>query len=169
MTGRETSTLQSFVDSTKATAQSVLGAVTGNQADKAKADQLQGEAQAKDDLSHATAKAGPFNLSASGAVTKDDPDRTTGSWNQTVGSGKEMVGNLVGSESLKRDGADQNRAGKEQEARGQLNDFAGGAADRVTGTLACIVLPDRRPGRTGTQAKAARCRQDPAERSGGRH
>ncbi len=68
-------------------------------------------------------------------MTKDDPDRTTGSWNQTVGSGKEMVGNLVGSENLKRDGVEQNQAGKGQEAKGQLNDFAGGAADRVVGTV----------------------------------
>ena len=31
-------------------------------------------------------------------VTKDDPNRTTGSWNQTAGSAKEFVGGLVGNE-----------------------------------------------------------------------
>jgi hypothetical protein len=35
---------------------------------------------------------------SSGAVTKDDPNRTTGSWNQTAGSAKEFVGSLVGNE-----------------------------------------------------------------------
>jgi hypothetical protein len=50
------------------------------------------------DASHAAAKAGPFSASSSGAVTKDDPNRQKGAWNQTVGSAKETVGGLVGSE-----------------------------------------------------------------------
>jgi len=50
------------------------------------------------DLSHATAKVGPFSASSSGAVTKDDPNRQEGAWNQTVGAAKESVGGLVGSE-----------------------------------------------------------------------
>lgn len=33
-----------------------------------------------------------------GAITKDDPNRTEGSWNQTVGSAKEAVGGLIGSQ-----------------------------------------------------------------------
>ena len=72
-------------------------------------------------------------MSSSGAVTTDHPDRTQGSWNQTVGSGKEMLGNLVGAEGIKQQGIDQNRAGKEQEARGQLSDLGSGVADRAKG------------------------------------
>lgn len=68
-------------------------------------------------------------------MTKDDPKRSEGSWNQTIGSGKEAVGNVVGLESLKQQGIDQNRQGKEQEAQGQLSDLGQGISDRVTGTV----------------------------------
>ncbi|KAB2577210.1 hypothetical protein DBV05_g4098 [Lasiodiplodia theobromae] len=134
MSDKNTSTLQSYVDSATSAVQSAIGAVTGNPADKKQAEDKKAEAQAKDDLSHAAAKAGPFTVSTSG-VAKDDPNRTQGSWNQTVGSGKEMVGNLVGSESLKQEGARQNQEGKGQEAQGQLSDLGGGIADRVGGTI----------------------------------
>ena len=99
-----------------------------------KAEQTKGKAQAESDLSHATAKVGPVSVSASGVAT-DNPDRTQGSWNQTVGSGKEMLGNLVGAEGLKQQGIDQNREGKEQEARGQLSDLGSGVTDRAKGML----------------------------------
>jgi hypothetical protein len=33
---------------------------------------------------------------------RDDPKRDTGSWDQTVGSAKESVGNLIGNENLRR-------------------------------------------------------------------
>jgi hypothetical protein len=58
----------------------------------------QDKAQAEHEASHAAAKLGPYAASASGAVTKDDPNRSEGSWNQTIGSGKEFIGGLVGSE-----------------------------------------------------------------------
>ena len=61
------------------------------------AKQQKGEAEY--DASHATAKLpGGITASSSGAVTKDHPDRTAGSWNQTAGSAKEFVGGVVGSE-----------------------------------------------------------------------
>ena len=47
--------------------------------------------------SHATAKLPGFTATASG-VTRDNPDRAGGSWDQTVGAAKETVGGLVGSE-----------------------------------------------------------------------
>lgn len=67
---------------------------------------LQNAGEAKKDkatleheASHATAKLpGGISASSSGAVTKDDPNRQEGAWNQTIGSAKETVGNLVGSE-----------------------------------------------------------------------
>ena len=68
-------------------------------------------------------------------VAANDPNRSEGSWNQTIGSGKEMVGNLIGSDQLKADGIQQNQAGKEQEAQGQLNDLSSGIADRAKGTV----------------------------------
>lgn len=66
---------------------------------------------------------------------KDNPDRTQGSWDQTVGSGKEALGGLIGSDGLKQQGRDQNQAGQEQEAKGQLNDLGKGVGDRVTGAV----------------------------------
>lgn len=72
-------------------------------------------------------------------MTQDNPDRTEGSWNQTLGSGKEFIGGLVGSESLKQEGIKQNQAGKEQEARGQLTDLSEGVSDRVSGAVGGVV------------------------------
>ena len=98
----------------------------------------QNEAQAKSDLSHSSAKEGPYTAAAGDqgvAVAKDHPDRTTGQWNQTVGSGKEYLGNLTGSEQMKKEGAQQNREGKGQEAQGQLNDYASGMGQRMEGKL----------------------------------
>lgn len=61
--------------------------------------------------------------------------RQEGSWNQTVGSGKEFVGGMVGSDAMKQEGIEQNRSGKGQEAQGQLNDLGGGMKDRMEGTV----------------------------------
>jgi uncharacterized protein YjbJ (UPF0337 family) len=54
--------------------------------------------QLENDASHATAKLGNYSVSSSGAITKDDPNRSEGSWNQTIGSAKETVGGLIDSE-----------------------------------------------------------------------
>ncbi len=40
---------------------------------------------------------------------------------------------LTGRQNLKQTGRKQNLRGQEQEARGQVNEYASGAADRVTG------------------------------------
>jgi uncharacterized protein YjbJ (UPF0337 family) len=95
-------------------------------------------AAAESDLSHATARAGPFTVNPSG-VAKDNPDRTSGSWNQTVGSAKESVGGLIGNESLRSAGERQNAEGKEQEARGQLSDLGVGVLGRAKGTVGSAV------------------------------
>ncbi|KAI9813486.1 MAG: hypothetical protein M1827_004162 [Pycnora praestabilis] len=135
MSKDSSSTLQSYIDSASGMAQSALGSLTGNSADKTQGEQTKDKAAAEKDLSHATAKAGPFNLSGSGAVTQDDPNRTEGSWNQTVGSAKESFGNMIGAEGLKQDGVRQNQEGKGQEAQGQLSDLGGGYADRAKGAI----------------------------------
>ncbi|KAF2503241.1 hypothetical protein BU16DRAFT_533498 [Lophium mytilinum] len=134
----QTSTLQSYVDSASSTLNSAIGSLTGNPADKQKASDKQATADAERDLSHAAAKAGPFTVGSSGAVSKDSSDRTDGSWNQTIGSAKEAVGGLLGADGLKREGIQQNREGKGQEAQGQLSDLGQGVKDRVGGTLGGI-------------------------------
>jgi len=135
MSDKETSTLQSYVDSASGTIQSALGSVTGSAGDKNAGEAKKDKAELENDASHATAKLGGYSASSSGAITKDDPNRQEGSWNQTIGSGKEMLGGLVGSEDLKKQGQQQNAEGKGQEAAGQLNDFGSGISNRVTGAV----------------------------------
>ena len=171
------STLQSYVDAATGAVQSAVGSVLGNNGEQAKGDANKEKAQAEYDASHATVKLPGVTASSSGAVTADDPDRSAGSWNQTLGSAKEFAGGLVGSEvsehfrllytfhpqfdssisltyasqqSLKQAGRDQNASGREQEARGQVNDYTSGIADRVTGTLGGAAA-----GLTGNTAKQA--------------
>ena len=74
-------------------------------------------------------------MSTSGGVSKDDPRRAQGSWDQTIGSGKEAIGNALGFEGLKKEGQQQNAQGKGMEAEGQLSDFGSGVKDRVQGTV----------------------------------
>ncbi|KAI9709826.1 MAG: hypothetical protein M1812_007618 [Candelaria pacifica] len=135
MTDKNTSTLQSYVDSATGAVQSAFGSVTGNTADKAQAQSTKDKAAAEKEASHATAKVGPFNMSSSGAVTEDDPNRGEGAWNQTMGSAKESLGGLVDAEDLKKEGARQNQEGKGQEAQGQLSDLGSGYADRAKGAI----------------------------------
>ncbi|CAF9915801.1 MAG: hypothetical protein GOMPHAMPRED_000855 [Gomphillus americanus] len=99
----------------------------------------QDRAQTENTLSHTVGKVGPYTISGSGTLTKDDPDRSRGEWNQTFGAAKEAFGGLVGAEGLKADGIRQNREGKEQEARGQVNDFGKGVGDRVAGAVGGVV------------------------------
>lgn len=107
---------------------------TGNPADKREAEARHNHATAEHELSKAGASVGPLNISASG-VTVDNEDRTQGKKDQTIGSGKEFVGNLFGNDSLTREGKQQNASGEGQEAFGQVKNYVGGAADRVTGTI----------------------------------
>jgi len=128
----QASTLQSYVDKATGAAQSALGSLVGNPTDQAEGDQRKAKADLEHDASHAGANLGPVSVSASG-VAVNDPNRQQGSWNQTVGAGKEFIGNLVGAEGLKQEGIQQNREGKAQEAQGQLSDLGSGIADRMKG------------------------------------
>lgn len=96
-TNDNTSTLKSYVDSATGAVQNVIGSLTGNTSDEAAGAAKQDKAQAEHDASHATLKGPGFTASASG-VSKDDPNRTAGNWNQTVGSAKEALGGVIGSE-----------------------------------------------------------------------
>lgn len=130
-----TSTLKSYLDSATGAIHSGIASITGSAGDQANADQAKAKAEAESDLSHSAAKAGPFSISSSGAVAKDNEDRTQGQWDQTVGSVKEAAGNLLGSEDLKQQGREQNMQGQGQEAKGQLSDLGQGISDRVGGTV----------------------------------
>lgn len=115
--------------------------------------QAQGEnrkatADAEHDLSHSAAKAGPYTVSPSGGVAKDDADRTAGSWNQNAGAAKEAIGGFVGAEGLKQEGIRQNKEGQAQEAQGQVSDLGKGIQDRVGGTIGGAVA-----GLTGNAAQ----------------
>ncbi|ETS79720.1 hypothetical protein PFICI_09573 [Pestalotiopsis fici W106-1] len=133
-----TSTLKSYVDSATGAVQSALGSLTGNTSDQTAGQAKQDKADVEHDASHATLKGPGFTASAAG-VSKDDPDRAAGSWNQTVGSAKETVGGLIGSEGLKQAGREQNLDGQQQEAKGQVSDYTKGAGDRITGTVGAAV------------------------------
>lgn len=52
-----------------------------------------------------------------------------------MGSAKETIGNLIGSEDLKQQGREQNFQGQGQEAKGQLSDLGKGISDRAQGAL----------------------------------
>ncbi|RCI12830.1 hypothetical protein L249_0979 [Ophiocordyceps polyrhachis-furcata BCC 54312] len=129
------STISSYVSSAAGAVQSAVGSLTGNTADQNKGEARKEEAKAEYDASQAAIKVPGATVSSSGAVVKDDENRNQGSWNQTVGSAKEAVGGLVGSESLKQTGREQNLEGQKQEAKGQLSDMGSGLANRAQGTV----------------------------------
>ncbi|KAI5462610.1 hypothetical protein BGZ63DRAFT_384317 [Mariannaea sp. PMI_226] len=128
------STLQSYVDSATGAVQNVIGSVTGNSADKVEAQERKNKAEAEHEASHAAVKVPGGTISTSG-VAKDDPNRTEGSWNQTMGAAKEALGGFIGNESLKNSGRQQNLEGQQQEARGQVNDLGSGMGKRFQGTV----------------------------------
>ncbi|KAJ5884773.1 mismatched base pair and cruciform DNA recognition protein [Penicillium taxi] len=133
------STIGSYVNAATGIAQRAVGAVTGDSSAQVKGDINQEKAQAEHDASHTTAKLGPISADPNtGAVAKDDSNRTTGSWDQTIGSAKESIGNLIGNDDLRRSGAEQNAAGKADEAKGQLKDLGSGISDRVTGAVGSV-------------------------------
>ncbi|KAH0611133.1 uncharacterized protein H6S33_011560 [Morchella sextelata] len=132
------STVKSYIDSGVAAVQNAVGSLTGNPADQQAADNRKAHADLEHDASHASAKAGPFNLSSSGAATIDNKNRRDGKADQLIGSGKEFVGNAVGSDNLRREGRQQNSEGQGKEAAGQVADFASGVVNRVTGTIGSV-------------------------------
>jgi len=74
-----TSTPQSYMDKATGAVQSAIGSLTGSTADKAQGENRKDAAAAEHDLSHSAAKAGPFSVTPSGGVAKDNSDRTQGS------------------------------------------------------------------------------------------
>ncbi|MCJ1243234.1 hypothetical protein MMC30_000431 [Trapelia coarctata] len=151
MSNSNPSTLQSYIDSATGAIQSAVGSITGNTADQAHGDARQTQAQHENAASHQTNKLGPISATPSGGVSVDNPNRSEGSWNQTVGSAKETVGNVFGAEGLKREGREQNARGQGQEAQGMLSDLGEGVSGRVKGTVGSAVA-----GLTGDREEQAK-------------
>ena len=102
---------------------------------KDKGEAHKAEADTTKEGSHTVGKVGSLSFTPSGGISTDDPRRSQGQYDQTMGSAKETLGNLVGAEGLKKEGAEQNTRGKGTEAEGQLSDFGSGAADRAKGAF----------------------------------
>ena len=126
-TNEQPSTLQSGIDAITGAAQSAYASLTGSTNEQINAEAKGEHAAQEYDASHASAKAGPVNFSSSGAATLDNQNRTDGKMDQTIGSGKEFLGGVLGNESLKTAGRDQHDSGVAQEKQGQAQDLVGGA------------------------------------------
>ncbi|KAL5355023.1 putative mismatched base pair and cruciform DNA recognition protein [Aspergillus floccosus] len=134
------STIKSYVDQATGMAQRAMGSLTGDSSKMATGETTQSKAEAEHEASHTTAKLGPITADPhTGATATDNSQRTTGTWDQTVGSAKESLGNLVGNEGLRRAGEEQNARGKGAEAEGQLRDFGEGVRDRMQGGVGKVV------------------------------
>ncbi|KAJ5749345.1 uncharacterized protein N7511_011041 [Penicillium nucicola] len=139
MSDSNSSTGQSYLDQATGLAQRAAGAVTGNSSTENKGEAKQEVGKAREEASHTTAKIGPFAADPNtGAVAKENEKRSDGSWDQTLGSAKESVGNIIGNENLRKAGEQQNAAGKEQEAKGQLKDWGEGIQNRAQGALGTV-------------------------------
>ncbi|KAJ5288767.1 hypothetical protein N7478_001797 [Penicillium angulare] len=147
MSDGNSSTLGSYVNAATGATQRAVGSLTGNSSTQAQGEAAKAQSEAQSENSHTTAKVGPVAADPNtGATATDNANRSTGSWDQTVGSAKESIGNLTGIESLRQAGVEQNAAGKEQEAKGQLKDFGEGLQNRAQGTvggLAAAITGDR--------------------------
>lgn len=130
-----TSTINSYVNSATGALQSGLASVTGNTSEKVDAQDTKAKGHAQKQASESAAKVGPYAVGSEGGVAQDDPNRTQGQYDQTMGSVKEATGNLIGNESLRKTGRDQNSAGQGQEAKGQVKDLGHGFGQRVQGAV----------------------------------
>ena len=155
-TNPSNSTIKSYVDQATGMAQRAMGSITGDSSrmvrlpqttyttltpyevltynNQATGETTQSKADAEHEASHTASKLGPVTADPhTGATATDNSQRTNGTWDQTVGSAKESLGNLTGNEGLRRAGEEQNARGKGAEAEGQLRDFGEGVRDRVQG------------------------------------
>jgi len=70
MSDKNTSTLQSTIDSITGTVQSAVGSLTGSTGDQNAGEAKKTKADLENEASHATVKVGNVSASSSGAVTK---------------------------------------------------------------------------------------------------
>lgn len=72
MSDKNTSTLQSYIDSATGAAQTLFGSITGNTTDQQEGQAKKDKAQAENDASHAGGTLAGYSVSSSGAVAKND-------------------------------------------------------------------------------------------------
>ncbi|KAI3005604.1 hypothetical protein CBS147346_4270 [Aspergillus niger] len=132
-----TSTLKSYVDQATGMVQRAAGSLTGDSSAQSTGTATQAQGEAEHNASHNNfTKLGPVTADpATGAAATDHPQRSNGSWDQTVGSAKESLGNLIGNEGLRKAGQEQNAAGKQAEAEGQMRDWKEGVEGRAKGAV----------------------------------
>ncbi|GKZ28210.1 hypothetical protein AbraIFM66950_000021 [Aspergillus brasiliensis] len=136
-TATTSSTVKSYIDQATGMVQRAAGSLTGDSPTHSTgtATQSQGEAEHAASQNNFT-KLGPVTADpATGATATDHPQRSNGSWDQTVGSAKESLGNLIGNEGLRKAGQEQNAAGKQAEAEGQVRDWQEGVKGRAKGAV----------------------------------
>jgi indoleamine 2,3-dioxygenase len=90
-------------------------------------------------------------LTVSKAPSASSPPPPSGTYNQTIGSAKQSVGTLIGNESLRRQGEEQNEKGKEEEAARQVRDWGEGVGQRVKGKAGEVYssMKPEEPGQEG--------------------
>jgi len=132
-----------MLQSAVGTVQSGLGQLTGSGKDVNAGETKRTAAEEQNERSHTSAKLGPVTATGEGGAHVDNKDRQQGSWDQTIGSGKQFVGGLVGNESLKTQGRTQYDEGVQRETAGQANDLVEGFSNRVGGTIGAMVSNDK--------------------------
>ncbi|RVD81684.1 uncharacterized protein DFL_009536 [Arthrobotrys flagrans] len=139
----QASTLGSVSQGVAGAVQRGIGQLTGSTKDIQDGTARKLDAEEENERSHASAKLGSVTATAEGGAHVDNKDRQQGSWNQTVGSGKQFVGGLIGNESLRAQGRAQYDEGVRQETSGQASDLAGGYADRIGGAIGGTLNNDK--------------------------
>jgi len=138
----ESSTVGAMFQNVVGTVQNGLGQLVGSGKDVQEGEVKKAVATEKDERSHTAAKLGPITATGEGGAHVDNKDRQEGSFDQTIGSGKQFVGGLIGSEALKAQGRDQYNQGVQREAAGQASDLVEGISNRVSGALGSAVSGD---------------------------
>ncbi|KAK6507310.1 hypothetical protein TWF481_005752 [Arthrobotrys musiformis] len=139
----QSSTLGSAFQGVAGAVQRGIGQLTGSTKDIQDGTARQTDAEEQNERSHAAAKLGPVTATAEGGAHIDHEDRQKGNWNQTIGSGKQFIGGLIGNEPLKAQGRRQYDEGVQQETSGQASDLVDGYADRIGGAIGGMLSNDK--------------------------
>ncbi|KAF3279545.1 hypothetical protein TWF970_004096 [Orbilia oligospora] len=139
----QASTLGSAFQGIAGAVQRGIGQLTGSTKDIQDGTARKIDAEEENERSHAAGKLGPVTGTAEGGTHVDSKDRQQGSWNQTIGSGKQFVGGMIGNESLKAQGRAQYDEGVQQETSGQASDLVDGYADRISGAIGGALSNDQ--------------------------
>ncbi|EWC46627.1 hypothetical protein DRE_04114 [Drechslerella stenobrocha 248] len=137
------STFGSMIQNAVGTIQSGFGQLVGSNKDVTDGETKKAAAVEQNEQSHTAAKLGPVTATSGGGAHVDNKDRQQGAWDQTIGSGKQFVGGLVGNESLKSSGKTQYNEGVQRETAGQASDLVEGITNRVGGTLGGMFTTDK--------------------------